>query len=243
MDVLDLLKSHTSVRSFLEKPIGDAQLVELLEAAQCTSTSSHVQAYSVVRVTDADKRAALAEAAGGQKWVVAAPEFLVFCADLNRLSAISEQEGRGEMEGYTEHSVAAIVDVALFAQSMMLAAESIGLGGVFIGGIRNNPQTVIDTLDLPNRVYPVFGMCLGWPDKKNAVKPRLNVSEILHTNGYDLEKQAANVAAYNEEMIDYYGARGTDAPRTWTRTVTDALQNKKREHLRETLESKGFFKK
>jgi nitroreductase len=243
MDVLELLKSHTSVRSFLDKPIEEAQLINVLEAAQCTSTSSHVQAYSVVRVTDADKRAALAEAAGGQKWVIAAPEFLVFCADINRLSTISEQEGRGPMEGYTEHSVAAIVDVALFAQSAMVAAESLGLGGVFIGGIRNNPQTVIDTLELPHGVYPVFGMCLGWPDKKNAVKPRLSINEVLHRDTYDLGKQAANVAAYNEEMIDYYGARGTDEPRTWNRTVTDALQNKKREHLRETLESKGFFKK
>src|SRR6056300_942321 len=84
--VTELMKSHVSVRSFKDDPVSEETLRTILGAGQFASTSSHVQAYSVVRVTDPQKRLAISEAAGGQKWVINAPIFLVYCADLRRLN-------------------------------------------------------------------------------------------------------------------------------------------------------------
>lgn len=243
MNVLSLLKEHTSVRSYTNEPVEAKLLRRILEAAQFTSTSSHIQAYSVIRVTDPDKRRTLRDAAGGQKWVVDAPEFLVFCADLHRLDIASKNQGMGELEGQFEHSLAAVVDVALYAQSVLLAAESVGLGGVFIGGIRNNPSLVIETLDLPQQVFPVFGMCLGWPAAQNATKPRLPLDEILHTDSFDQSKTSGNLAEFDRLMADYYSERGTDDRRNWSKTVSGALQTKKREHMKDVLSDQGFFKR
>ena len=242
-DVIDLMKSHASVRSFTDEGIGGDLLVRIVEAGQSASTSSHIQAYSAVRVVDPGKRARISEAAGGQKWIVEAPVFLVHCADISRLGTASEMEGQGELEGWFEHSLAAVVDVALFAQNMMLAAESEGLGGVFIGGIRNDPATVIEQLALPRQVYPVFGMCLGWPAKRVPVKPRLPAGEVLHTDTYDAGKRAGNLEEYNRVMAGYYGERGADTSRNWNGTVAGALQKKKREHMRGSLEDMGLFRK
>lgn len=232
---------HRSVRRFLDKPLAPGQLEQLIQCGQAAATSSFIQAYSVVRVTRADDRAAIALAAGGQVWIEQAPEFLVFCADLRRINAACERAGRGELEGYSEHALAAVVDVALMAQNVLLAAESQGLGGVYIGGIRNDPQTVVDRLQLPHRVVPVFGMCLGWPDQDNAVKPRLPVACVLHQDHYR-DPTAQAMADYDSAMADYYATRGSNVKLSdWSRAVAAAMQGKKREHMLAFLQERGFF--
>jgi len=232
---------HRSVRRFLDKPLAEGQLEALIRCGQGASTSSFIQAYSVVRVTETEARATIAEAAGGQVWIERAAEFLVFCADLARLDAACQRAGKGPLEGFTEHSLAAFVDVALMAQNVMLAAESQGLGGVFIGGIRNDPQTVADVLQLPELVAPMFGMCLGWPDQNTEVKPRLPLECVLHQDLYQAASPS-RVAAYDQQMSDYYAARGQNARLDdWSGAAARALQGKKREHLLGFLRSRGFL--
>ncbi len=233
--------NHRSVRRFLSKPLDEGQLEELIRCGQGAATSSFIQAYSVVRVTRPEARAAIAAAAGGQVWIEKAAEFLVFCADLYRINAACERTGRGELEGYSEHALAAVVDTALMAQNVMLAAESQGLGGVFIGGIRNAPQVIVDQLGLPQRVTPLFGMCLGWPDEENEVKPRMPVDYILHQDRYR-ELSPERVAEYDEQMAAYYANRGANIKLSdWTDAVASAVQGRKREHMSEFLRSQGFF--
>jgi nitroreductase len=82
---IDLLKSHRSIRKFTDREVDDATLELIIAAAQCAATSHFVQAYTVIRVKDQEKREAIAQLAGPQVWVARAPVFLVFCADLNRL--------------------------------------------------------------------------------------------------------------------------------------------------------------
>jgi len=238
----ELMKSHASVRSFLDDPIPEETLIKIIEAGQSASTSSHIQAYSVVRVTDPVKRQVISEAAGGQKWVISAPEFLVFCADLSRLNYACSKAGMVELEGLTEHSLAASIDVALFAQNVLLAAESLELGGVFIGGIRNAPDKVIAQLELPEFVFPLFGMCLGKPKDKNELKPRLPINAVLHTDKYDLDKIPSSVDEFDEVMTQYYAKRDSAAKANWSQSVAEALQLKKREHMLACLQGAGFFR-
>ena len=241
---IELMLKHRSIRQFSDKGISTLDLEQLILAGQAAASSSFIQAYSVIRVTDKDVRAQIAEAAGGQKWINEAPEFLVFCADLKRIELACVQQGEGQLEGHTEHFLAATVDVALFAQNVLLAAESIGLGGVFIGGIRNNPQLLADLLDLPDQVYPAFGMCLGWPAIDPEVKPRFPVASVLHQEKYQIENVEADVAAYDEQMKEYYGSRDSNNRLSdWSTQTAKAVQLKKREHMLDFLQQRGLLKR
>jgi nitroreductase len=241
-DTQKLQLAHRSVRRFQSRPLEPGQLESLIRCGQAAATSSFVQAYSVVRVTRGDARAAIAAASGGQVWIERAAEFLVFCADLRRIDGACRNSGLGGLEGYAEHSVVALVDVSLMAQNVLLAAESIGLGGVFIGGIRNDPDVVVAQLGLPEWVVPVFGMCLGWPDEDNEVKPRMPVDMVLHQDCYQ-DPSVEQMADYDNAMAAYYRSRSSNSRMTdWSTPVAQAMQNKKREHMLAFLQSQGLFR-
>jgi nitroreductase len=241
-EVMCLQLRHASVRQFTAEPIPDDLLAELIRCGQAAASSSFVQAYSVIRVRDPEARRTIAAAAGGQAWIEQATAFLVFCADLHRVESACVRAGRGRLEGWTEHAIVGIVDVALMAQNVLLAAESNGLGGVFIGGIRNDPQTVAETLALPDKVMPVFGMCLGWPKVRVQVKPRLPVTAVLHDDRYDTARTDAVLTTYDTVMAAYYRDRtGNAKATTWTAETARAIQDKKREHMLPFARARGFL--
>lgn len=241
-NVIETMLSHRSIRKFLDKPIEAESLEKIIECGQAAASSSFIQAYSVIRVSNSDTRKEIADAAGGQKWIEEAPEFLVFCADLKRIEVACVEQGAGKLEGYTEHFLAASVDVALMAQNVLLAAESVGMGGVFIGGIRNDPQLVSDLLGLPDQVYPVFGMCLGWPSIDPDVKPRFPVKTILHQDHYAIDKVESQVESYDLQMKTYYQSRtGKTRVSDWSEQTAKAVQDKKREHILSFLNKRGFL--
>jgi hypothetical protein len=107
-------------------------------------------------------------------------------------------------KGWAEQFVTATVDTALLAQNVLLAAESLGMGGVFIGGIRNDPQTVCDLLAIPDQAYPVFGMCLGWPAHDPPPKPRLPVEAVLFDDRYPEKHDRAVLDEYDRVTNHYY---------------------------------------
>ncbi len=241
--VMQTMLEHSSVRSFENKAVDTSLLAQVLECGQAASTSSFIQAYSIVRVQDSDNREKIAKAAGGQQWVIEAPEFLVFCADMKRIQYALDKLDQGELPGLTEHFMASTVDVALMAQNVLLAAESAGLGGVFIGGIRNNPQLVCDCLELPQLVYPVFGMCLGWPAQRVAVKKRMPLSTVLHQERYNAEAIPQQIDAFDAQMEAYYAQRSDNVKSSnWSQQTVQSLLGKKREHMLEFLQGRGFLK-
>ncbi len=239
--VIDLLKSHRSIRKFTDQPVTQALFADLVAAGQAAATSSFLQGSTIIRVTDSAKRAKIAELAGNQKYVETAAEFMVFCADLKRPGNYCRLYGK-EFEGdYTEHFIIATVDVALMAQSMVTAAESAGLGICYIGGIRNNPAEVSELLELPRGVYPVFGLCLGYPDQDPEIKPRLPASVIVKENVYDESGDAETIAAYDETVREYYQTRtGGGHGISWSEQVATLLSEKARPHMRDFLASQGF---
>lgn len=241
--LIDLQLRHRSVRKFTGEPIPPETLERLIRCGQAAASSSFIQAYSVIRVSSPDDRAAIAQAAGGQTWIETAAELLVFCADLRRVDSACRRTGKGGLEGYAEHGLAAVVDVALMAQNVLLAAESLGLGGVFIGGIRNDPDLLVERLHLPHLVVPVFGMCLGRPAEAPDIKPRLPVEVVLHQDGYR-DATDEEMAAYDKRMATYYAAR-TASQRTgdWTSATARAVQGKKRAHMLPFLQRQGLFKR
>ncbi len=163
--VLATILAHRSVRAYLADPLPEGTLERLVAAAQSASTSSNLQTWSVVAVEDPARKARLAELASGQKHIVQCPLYLVWCVDLARLRLAAE-ERQMVLEGldYLEPFIVGIVDAALAAQNASIALESLGLGHVLIGAMRNHPEEVAAELGLPPHVMALFGMCVGYPD-------------------------------------------------------------------------------
>jgi len=241
MDVVELLKSHRSIRKFTAEPIDDATLDDIVSAGLATATSSNLQGTTVIRVRNPDTRAAIAAVAGGQRHIETCSAFFVWCADLHR-SAVACEMGGGEFSaGMTEHFIIATVDCALAAQSSVVAAESQGMGICYIGGIRNDPQQVADLLELPDQVYPVFGLCIGWPDQDPDLKPRLPLAVTLKDGHYDESSDRQHIAAYDEHMREYYRTRtGGKRDTTWTADMAALLGKESRPHMRQFLADRGF---
>jgi len=240
-DVIKLLQAHRSIRKFSDKPIDQSTINTIIESGQAAATSSNVQATTVIQVSNPDTREQLATLAGGQKYVAAASAFLVFCADLNRSAQACASQGGSFSQGMTEHFIIATVDVALFAQNCTIAAESLGMGICYIGGLRNNPADVSSLLKLPDNVYPVFGLCLGYPEQDPEVKPRLPHSAVLMQEQYDASVLAPGIAAYDEHIREYYRSRtGGKKDSCWSEEMKALVGKESRPHMRSFLRSKGF---
>ncbi len=239
--VIDLLKSHRSIRKYTGRAIESELFSDLVIAGQAAATSSFLQGSTIVRVTNSETRSAVAKLAGGQNYVETAAEFMVFCADLKRAGNYCEKYEKKFEGDYTEHFMIATVDVALMAQSMVAAAESVGLGICYIGGIRNDPAQVSELLQLPKGVYPVFGLCLGYPDQNPEVKPRLPLSVILKQEVYNEEGDNEAIADYDENIREYYRTRtGGGHGISWTEQVSSLLSEKARPHMKGFLAEQGF---
>jgi FMN reductase (NADPH) len=246
---LELIRRHGSVRKYQPDPIPVETIEAIVSAAHRTSTSSNLQLYSVVAVTDMAKRARLAELCGNQEHVAQAPVFLAWCADLARLDRACELRGYLQETGYVENFLIAAVDAVIAAQSAALAAESLGLGICYIGSIRNHTQAVIDLLGLPRLVFPVTGMTMGWPAAEPLLRPRLPQSAVLHWEHYASEHDA-ELAEYDRAMAatGIYGGRQVPMPGKpevmedygWTEHTARRVTQAVRTDLRAVAERQGF---
>lgn len=242
-DTISLLMNHRSIRKYSDRPVSEEQLRAVVAAGQMASTSSNVQAYSVIAVTSQEKKQRLAALAGNQAYIVECPVFLVWCADLYRLKKSAEAHAADQetYEDSTENFIVATVDAALAAQNAAIAAESLGLGIVYIGGVRNSIAEFSEALELPDLVYPVFGMCLGYPDQEPGLRPRLPVEAVLHRDSYD-PAALEEVKSYDRISSEYLSKRThgkNSAP--WSELMAKRLAEPVRLHMKDFLKGKGFM--
>ncbi|MCX7839260.1 MAG: NADPH-dependent oxidoreductase [Anaerolineae bacterium] len=246
---LDVIHAHGSVRAYKPDPVPDALLETIVRAAQCASTSSNLQTYSVIAVTDAAKRARLAELCGKQAHVAQAPLFLAWCADLARLERVCALRGYTQVTEYVENFLIAALDAVIAAQNAALAAESLGLGICYIGSIRNNPREVIELLELPRLVFPVTGMTVGYPEKPPPLRPRLPLEAILHRECYnsdqdralyEYDRAMAATGIYNQRQVPVPGKPGEMEDYGWLEHTARRVSQPTRTHLRQVLQEQGF---
>jgi len=246
---IELIRRHGSVRHYKPDPVPVEMIETIVAAAQRSSTSSNLQMMSVVAVTDADKRKRLAELCGSQLHIAEAPVFLAWCADLNRLDRVCELRGYQQVAEYAENFLLATVDTAIASQTGALAAESLGLGICYIGSIRNNPQAVIELLDLPRLVFPITGMTLGWPAATPRLRPRLATNAVLHWETYNRDQGRA-LRDYDRAMVGtgIYEGRQVPVPGKpeqvedygWLEHSARRVSQPTRTFLRQVLEHQGF---
>lgn len=239
--VIELMKSHASVRNYKEELLTREQVEELVIAAQHAATSHFVQAYSVVWVTDPEKRRKLGALSSNVKQMEGAGAVFLMCADYNRLKHAVAMNGEEIVFDQAENLLVAVTDVGLLAQNLALAAESKGYGICYIGGVRNNMEEIAELAGLPEGVFPVYGLTVGVPNESNGVKPRLPVEAILHENNYDEEKYKEILPAYDKTIQEYYGSRGTNQKTaTWSQQMANFLKKPHRRDLKEILAARGY---
>lgn len=209
--VLDAIHSHASARHYSDQPVDRATLETIVRAAQAASTSSNLQSWSVIAVHDLTTRQQLAELCGGQRHIAEAPLFLAFCADRARLDRVCELRGYTQDTSTLESFLVSALDAVIAAQNAALAAESLGLGICYIGGIRNHPDEICQLLKLPQRVFPVVGMTVGWPSRPLRKRPRLPLSAVLHHERYQPVRDE-DLLAYDAAMRETGIYKGRQVP-------------------------------
>ena len=250
---IEQIYQHRSIRAYKSDPIPKSMIEEIVAAGQRASTSSNLQMFSVVVVTDQQKRNQLATYCGDQAHIRQAPVFIAWCADLNRLSRVCALRGHDHAYEYVENFLVSAVDVALLMQTATLAAESLGLGMCYIGAIRNQPADVIKLLELPRLVMPISGMTLGWPDDDPIIKPRLSTEAIIHWETYDSSREEPMLRHYDHVMAEtgIYDGRQVPVPGSpdemeaygWMEHSARRVSQQSRKGLRDVLEQKEFLLK
>ncbi len=251
--VIELMYRHASVRDYKNDPIPADLIRKVVAAGQRASTSSNLQTYSVVVTQDQAKRERLQELCNHQKHIRQAPVFLTFCADISRLDRIASVRGYDHISDYVENFLVAAIDAALVMQNTALAAESLGLGICYIGGIRNHPLEVVELLELPKLAFPISGMTLGYPATVPMIRPRLPLEAILHWDKYDSNNEPDALKTYDEAMVatGIYNGRQVSVPEkdsevedySWQEHTSRRASIPTRVNLRQELEKQGFLLK
>jgi nitroreductase len=220
-DTIRAMLSHHSTRHFRPDPIPESTLSMLIACAQSAATSSNLQPWSVIAVTDPGIKSTLSDVADHQSHVRTCPLLLVWLADLTRVSRIvGEAEEKDSGIPFLDTFLAASLDTALAAQNVVIAAASLGLSTVYIGGMRNDPARVAKLLRLPLSTAPVFGLCLGYSSGNSAeqIKPRLPQSIVLHHERYDDRGWPAHEQTY-DQTVRAHNVKVGRPPLTWAERV------------------------
>ena len=223
-ETLRSMARHRTMRHYTDRPVEAALLHTLAAVALGAPSKSDLQQADIVIVRDAGQRAALAELLPDNPWAKSAPAFLVFCGNNQRQRRLHSLRGHGFANDHLDAFFNAAVEAGIVLGSFVAAAESVGLGTCPISAIRNRPDEVAAVLSLPAHVFPVAGLCVGWPSGFTALTPRLPLAATVHVDRHsdaDLDKQIAEYDARREREKPLRSRRrddlfGADQPYTWS---------------------------
>jgi FMN reductase [NAD(P)H] len=223
-NTIETIKNHRSIRQYLDKDVSDEIIDEIIKSAQAMPNSINGQQTSVIVVRDKKKKEKLAELVGNQEYVAKAPVFLVFVMDFYRTYLAGEKTGfKQVIHEDIEGILAGSVDVGIALGASVIAAESLGLGTVPIGGIRKNPEEVIELLDLPKYTFPMVGLVIGYPADESHKKPRVPFNSFKHTESYDTKAIEESIDIYDEQMGKYLNDIGRSEQETNWSTFTSRI--------------------
>ncbi|WNS43356.1 NADPH-dependent oxidoreductase [Paenibacillus sp. MMS20-IR301] len=217
-EVIRLLTSHRSYRQYTKQTVEPEKLKAIIEAAQAAPSWVNGQQVSIVAVRSEERRQQLSVLSGNQKHVAEAPVFLVFCMDFHRARLAAELEEQPfEAAGDIDALLVGATDVGIALSNAVAAAESLGLGIIPIGGIRRNTAEVIKLLQLPEYVFPVAGLCIGYPAGELPQKPRLPLEAVYHEEVYNPDQKGL-IRNYNKLHRESLKAQGV-TERDWSSTI------------------------
>lgn len=239
-EVIKSLTGHRSIRKYADQPVSEEQINEIIKSAQAAPSSIGGQQVTIIAIQDKQRKAKIAELAGGQPYIDKAPLFLLFCSDFNRASVACEMNGQAmHAQNCMETTLVGSVDVGLSMGFAIAAAESMQLGTVCIGAIRGSIKQVAELVELPQYVFPVAGLVVGHPSDWSQLKPRLPQEVIFHHERYDNSRIREKIEQYDKDYFGYVDQRGGEA-HTWSSRIT-AVYNKTYYHdVAPLLKKQGF---
>ena len=249
--VIECLLKHKSIRKFKDTPIEPEKLDLIIKAAQAAPNWCNGQHVSIIAVRDKDSKARLAKWSLNQSFINTCPIFLVFCADFYRTSLAFEKNGR-DLKPFVEQLDSVLIgshDVGIAMEAAIVAAESMGLGTVCIGGIRQTSLSVVKELNLPKYVFPVVGLCIGYPDDDPGIKPRLGKNAVFFEGKYDTTHLKEEIDKYDVVYGNYIKNRGSNAKDiNWSDKLSSYYLNEIKDNKGtydqdyELLKQQGFIK-
>lgn len=238
---------HRTIRKFKPDAMTKAQLDAILSAASATPTYTFLQAASIIHVKDAKKKKQISDICK-QPYVAEAPDLFIIIADFNRDARIAAAKGAdlSALES-ADRFLSTFYDATLMAMNMVTAAESLGLGTVFLGSINNDMEGIIRLLELPKYTFPCLGIGMGVPDQHPTLKPRLPHRFIYMEDTYrPMDDPLAELADYDAIVHEYYDLRNANQRvDTFTNQMAKAMEHivPGRMKILETLQKQGFLKR
>jgi len=197
LDALARMAEHRSHRKYSGRAVAPELLRLLIACALSAPSKSDLQQADIVHVADREKIKSIADGIPDMPWIADAPVFLVFCGNNRRIRQIGEWRGKPFVNDHLDHFMNAAVDAGLVMMSFIRAAEAIGLGACPISAVRNRSETVSRLLGLPEQVFPIAGLCVGFPAEEGRITPRLQLEVTVHTDHYDETGVKEKIDAYD----------------------------------------------
>jgi nitroreductase/FMN reductase [NAD(P)H] len=245
---LAYLAGRRSCRDYLDRAVDPALVETLAAAAFCAPTKSDLQQRDLVIVRDPGLRAEIDALFPNDPWIAAAPVFLVFCGNNRRQRQLHEWRGRAFVNDHLDAFFNAAVDAAILLAAFVIAAERAGLGCCPISAVRNHAARVSELLGLPDHVFPVAGLTLGWPAEAGEIGLRLPLEVTLHEDRFDEAGLQEAVAAYDTRRAEAQpyakqrgaGDYGTADPYTWSEDKARQYNRPERADFGAFIRAKGF---
>lgn len=222
--VMDTLLSHRSIRAYMDRPVEDEILDQIIQAVQAAPNWVNLQHVSIIAVKDPDRRKKFAALCGGQEHIAQAPVFLVFCADFYRtwLACRETNQDFDQVTSQIDNLIVGANEVGIALGTAVAAAESFGLGTVPIGDIRCHALEAVEELNLPRYVLPLLGLCVGYPAENPGLKPRLPKEAVYFEERYQPETLESLLARYDETYAAYLRERPWNSRvGTWAQLAAD----------------------
>jgi nitroreductase len=243
---LDYIFDRRSIRKFKRKQVPKELINKLINAGQRAPTACGMQTYSFILITDNKIRREIYKAIGKQKCMEEAPTWIIVCADMARQLRLFEVLGVKTEMGPLSKFVPAVVDAALVAENMAIAAEMLGLGSVFIGSVWEAMKKIAEFLGLPKNVLPLVLVCLGYPDESPPLRPRWPLEAVLHENKYRMPSKTLMLDYYkkaNKQLVDmkYFPTGVKNWKEHWQRKFPPLEMKQWEETLKRDLKALGFM--
>jgi FMN reductase (NADPH) len=243
---LDYIFNRRSIRKFKRKPVPRGLIDKIVEAGQRAPTACGMQTYSFILITENKIRREIYKAIGKQKCMEEAPTWIIVCADMARQLKLFKVLGVKTEMGPLSKFVPAVVDAALVAENIAIAAEMLGLGSVFVGSVWEAMKKIAGFLGLPKSVLPLVLVCLGYPDESPPLRPRWPLEAVLHENKYRMPSKTLMMDYYekaNKQLVDmkYFPTGVKNWTEHWQRKFPPREMKQWEETLKKDLKALGFM--
>ncbi len=243
LNVNKVIQNHRSVRNFVDKDIPQDMLDSILLSAQAMPSSNNNQDITIIVIKDKLRKDIIAELSGNQKHIKEAPVFLIFLADLYKTSLACEKNNiEQNLENPLDKIITATFDAGISMGSAIISAESLGLGVTPIGGIRNNLERISKILELPEYVFPLVGLCLGFPYNIPNKKPRFPLPAFKHDEVYKKEAIESYINEYDEIMQNYLIKIKREQEVNWSYNTAKSMSKKSDDSLEKLFVNQKIIK-